>query len=79
MTRLTLYYLIITAYGLYVIKGFHTSIYQGNPVKGGPRKIVKTLTMEYQKGVTGTVKFDLCQIIKCTDQRTGYCIEEQNS
>ncbi|XP_036439144.1 uncharacterized protein LOC118816712 [Colossoma macropomum] len=77
MTRLTLYYLIITACGLYVIEGFHTPIYQGNPVRGGPRKIVKTLTMEYQEGVTGTVKFDLCQIIKCTDQRTGYIWAEK--
>ncbi|KAL7825416.1 hypothetical protein AOLI_G00326230 [Acnodon oligacanthus] len=35
------------------------------------------LTLTYQEGVTGTVKFDLCQVTDCGDEETGYLLAEK--
>ncbi|XP_017542100.1 uncharacterized protein LOC108413900 [Pygocentrus nattereri] len=35
------------------------------------------LTFNYQEGVTGTVKFDLCQVIDCGEEQSGYQLAEK--
>ncbi|KAL6471941.1 hypothetical protein MHYP_G00205910 [Metynnis hypsauchen] len=35
------------------------------------------LTLNYQEGVTGTVPFDLCQVIDCGEEETGYLLAEK--